>query len=130
MCFTSLFTSLFHRHANRSEVWIDNLTDLEDTQYILDYRQLASLSPDVWSFFEYINPCVPESDANYRLRVPIEPIVGLMRHPYTPSPCVPPGKATAGVGSLDYMLVHAMVSDTVAWCGDKCVQIMQAAFLF
>lgn len=97
------------RQADRSEVWINNLTALEDKQHLLDFWKLQHLSPAVWSFFEYINPCVPESDPNHKLRVPIEPIVGLMRHPYTPSQCVPPGKPLVSVESRDYLLIHAMV---------------------
>ena len=79
------------------------------------------LKPAIWSFIEYKNPCLPSSDPHSVLRVPIEPLVGLMRHPYTPTPCVPSGKEMANPESRDYLLVNAMVRYT-----SQCVGMLQS----
>ncbi len=39
----------------------------------------------------------------------MEPLVGLMRHPFTPDPCVPQGKKMGNPESRDYLLVNAVV---------------------
>lgn len=98
-----------HRQSVNSQQWLDDVAALHNDFQELDTWGFQHLKPSIWSFVEYVNPCLPSSDPSRVLRVPIEPLVGLMRHPYTPTPCVPPGKEMANPESRDYLLVNAMV---------------------
>ena len=51
---------------------------------------LDHMSPEIFSFFEYSSSCGGEA-----LRVPMEPLVGLMRHPRVVEACAAlPGQPT------------------------------------
>lgn len=102
-------TSLTNRQQVNSQQWLDDVAALHNDYQELDTWGFQHLKPSIWSFIEYVNPCLPSSDPKRVLRVPIEPLVGLMRHPFTPTPCVPPGKEMANPESRDYLLVNAMV---------------------
>lgn len=39
----------------------------------------------------------------------MEPLVGLMRDPFTPEECVPHGEKKQGLGSRRYLLINALV---------------------
>lgn len=43
---------------------------------------MASFNTSIFSYYEYSNSCEREP-----LRVPIEPLVGLMRHPFVADAC-------------------------------------------
>ena len=55
------------------------------------------------SHFEYT--CATSEGGNATWREPIEPLVGLLRHPYAVAACTPPGVAGVDIENKDYMLL-------------------------
>lgn len=99
-----------HRHVELSRQWLEDIKALTNKRKEVNmFDMQARLDPNVWSAFEYINPCVDETHANRLLHVPIEPLVGLLRNPFSMSPCVPEGAKGAPVLDRKYLLVNAMV---------------------
>ncbi len=57
------------RQATNSQQWLDDVSALLNNDDELDTWGLEHLKPNIWSFFEYVNPCLPESNPKRVLRV-------------------------------------------------------------
>ncbi len=98
-----------NRQEAHSQQWIQGLAGLTNSRKEVDIFNMPNkLSREVFSYFEYVDPCTPGSP---KLHVPIEPLVGLMRHPFTPKPCLPShvGPKMIMPENRTYLLVQPLV---------------------
>lgn len=95
------------QYGNYSKQWMDAVAHFKGGERGPNYNALQDMAADIFPRFEYEVCSTDPTDDKHIISVPIEPVVGLMRHPGVH--CRPEGvKAQRTAVNLDYLLLAAV----------------------